>query len=60
MFAFQSLLDQQLIQLICCLLCQYAEHATSECDYRDKPGEMRLAATVYITGKTRLADIIAC
>lgn len=25
-----------------------ARHATSECDYRDSPGTMRLAATVYI------------
>jgi len=25
-----------------------ARHATSECDYRDEPGAMRLAATVYI------------
>ena len=23
-------------------------HATSECDYRDKPGTMRFAATIYI------------
>jgi len=34
------------------LLGDFAEHATSECDYRDEPGAMRLAATIYITGKT--------
>jgi hypothetical protein len=35
-------------------LLQDAEHATSECDYRDKPGAMRLAATVYIAGEAIL------
>lgn len=36
---------------------QLAEHATSECDYRDKLGAMRLAATVYITGKSSFVRI---
>jgi len=40
-------------------LLQEAQHATTKCDYRDKPGAMRLAATVYIAGKASLCYAFA-